>query len=90
LKATVLEKKMIILHGIYEDGKIEIEEKDLPSGKASFEIKIEKADIMLLKNKPTRGFENLSAFGMWKNRSEMIDSADYVRSQRVKIQERSR
>ncbi len=60
---------MLILHGIYDNGRIEIEEKDLPKGKA-------KIKVILEDEKPS--FLDLPARGMWKNRVDMKDSVGYV------------
>ncbi len=72
---------MLVLHGIYDNGKVEIEEKDLPEGKASFEIKLENEEI-IKKNLKGNILEDIPARGLWKNRKDIPDSVEFVRNLR--------
>lgn len=60
------------LHGVYDNGKITLTDKDLPKVKTDVEVILhEKQEIA-------------EAFGMWKDRDEMKDSTEYVQKMRKK------
>ena len=74
----------MILHGIYDKGKIKITNKNLPKIKTRVEIYLE--DV---KESPETDISKLTAFGMWKDRDEMTDSEKYVRGIRKSTGRRS-
>jgi hypothetical protein len=72
----------MILHGLYENGKITFEEKKLPKGKALVEIK-----LVPEKKVNYKKFQQLK--GIWKNRTDIgTDSVQYVNQLRKKIEKR--
>ena len=76
---------MLILHGSYDHGKIEINEKNLPQIKTDIEI------ILPEPSSDSDRFKNLAAFGMWENRNDINpDSTEWVRQNREQIQKRNR
>ena len=72
---------MIKLNAIYDNGKVIFKEKKLPKIKREIQIFINDK----MPNKKNSDFEKLEAYGMWKNRKDIIDSVEYSRKSRERI-----
>jgi len=72
----------MILHGIYDRGKIKIKGKKLPDITS-------KVEIYLREEQDMQDISKLPACGMWKDREEISDPAEYVRTLRKKTSRRS-
>lgn len=72
----------MILHGIYDRGKIKIKGKKLPDITSKVEI--------YLKEEPENlDISQLPACGMWKDRKDIRDVDKYVRTLRKRTSQRS-
>ncbi len=71
----------MILHGIYDNGKITIKEKNIPKIKKEVEIIFN--DDKKIKN--GLDFEKISAYGIWENKKNITDSTKFIRMLRKKI-----
>ena len=71
----------MILHGIYDNGSIELLEKNLPKIKTNITV-----EIPVKSDKKKSSINSL--IGLWKDRQDINDSAEWVLEQRKLINRR--
>ena len=77
---------MVVLHGWYESGKVEITDKKKPAKSAKVILLIPGENGIA--NKKPLNFRKNPARGIWQDREDIVDTLDFVHDIRGRIERR--